>query len=154
MLLISYIFCLVVHVCFWIFSMTCSLHSFQLNWLTACMFCLDLDSRLLLFQIKSVETKHLCCPVHWSGASGDIWPTGPSYIHMSKANTLELLQSCTEPSMWKISIGYCIFWLPAWWALWLLWWPLTDAAMFQCVYGDLKVFSFSWYCSIVVFCWK
>ena len=34
-------------------------------------------------------------------------------------------------------------WLPAWWALWLLWWPLTDAAMFQCVYGYLQsVFFF------------
>ena len=33
--------------------------------------------------------------------------------------------------------------LPAWWALWLLWWPLTDAAMFQCVYGYLQsVFFF------------
>ena len=28
--------------------------------------------------------------------------------------------------------------MPAWWALWLLWWPLTDAAMFQCVYGYLQ----------------
>ena len=36
-----------------------------------------------------------------------------------------------------------VFWLPAWWALWLLWWPLTDAAMFQCVYGYLQsVFFF------------
>ena len=36
-----------------------------------------------------------------------------------------------------------LFWLPAWWALWLLWWPLTDAAMFQCVYGYLQsVFVF------------
>ena len=36
-----------------------------------------------------------------------------------------------------------VFWLPAWWALWLLWWPLTDAAMFQCVYGYLQsVFLF------------
>ena len=40
-LLISYFFCLVVHVCFWIFSMT-ACHSFQLDWLTACMFHLDL----------------------------------------------------------------------------------------------------------------
>ena len=66
-------------------------------------------SPLLLFQIKSVETRLPCCVVHWSGAAGDIWPTGPmltlSYIHMSKANTLELLQSCTKPSMWKISTG-------------------------------------------------
>ena len=30
--------------------------------------------------------------------------------------------------------------LPAWWALWLLWWPLTDAAMFHCVYGYLQSF--------------
>ena len=38
---------------------------------------------------------------------------------------------------------YCWPWLPAWWALWLLWWPLTDAAMFQCVYGYLQsVFFF------------
>ena len=29
-------------------------------------------------------------------------------------------------------------WLPAWWALRLLWWPLTDAAKFQCVYGYLQ----------------
>ena len=37
----------------------------------------------------------------------------------------------------------CLFNLPAWWALWLLWWPLTDAAMFQCVYGYLQsVFFF------------
>ena len=36
-----------------------------------------------------------------------------------------------------------VFWLSAWWALWLLWWPLTDAAMFQCVYGYLhSVFFF------------
>ena len=36
-----------------------------------------------------------------------------------------------------------VFWLPAWWAMWLLWWPLTDAAMFQCVYGYLQsVFFF------------
>ena len=36
-----------------------------------------------------------------------------------------------------------VFWLPAWWALWLLWWPLTDAAMFQCVFGYLQsVFFF------------
>ena len=66
-------------------------------------------SPLLLFQIKSVETRLSCCVVHWSGAAGDIWPTGPmltlSYIHMSKANTLELLQSCTKPSMWKTSTG-------------------------------------------------
>ena len=26
------------------------------------------------------------------------------------------------------------FWVPEWWALWLLWWPLADAAMFQCAY--------------------
>ena len=32
--------------------------------------------------------------------------------------------------------------LPAWWALWLLWWPLTDAAIFQCVYGHLKSIFF------------
>ena len=33
--------------------------------------------------------------------------------------------------------------LPSWWALWLLWWPLADAAMFQCVYGYLQsVFFF------------
>ena len=39
--------------------------------------------------------------------------------------------------------GFRAFWLPAWWALWLLWWPLTDAAMFQCVYGYLQsVFFF------------
>ena len=58
------------------------------------MFHLDLDSPLLLFQIKSVATRCLCCVVHWSGAVGDIWPTGPmlilSYIHMSKANAQEL----------------------------------------------------------------
>ena len=36
-----------------------------------------------------------------------------------------------------------VFWLPAWWALWLLWWPLTDAAMFQCAYGySQSVFFF------------
>ena len=36
-----------------------------------------------------------------------------------------------------------VIWLPAWWALWLLWWPLTDATMFQCVYGYLQsVFFF------------
>ena len=73
------------------------------------MFHLDLDSDLLLFQIKSVETRLPCCVVHRSGAAGDIWPSGPmltlSYIHMSKANVLELLQSCTKPSMWKISTG-------------------------------------------------
>ena len=84
-------------------------HSFQLDWLTACMFLLDLDSPLLLFQINSVETGLPYCVVHWSGAAGDIWPTGPmltlSYIYMSKVNTLELLQSCTKPSMWKISTG-------------------------------------------------
>ena len=33
--------------------------------------------------------------------------------------------------------------MSSWWALWLLWWPLTDAAMFQCVYGYLQsVFFF------------
>ena len=76
------------------------------------MFPLDLDSPLLLFQIKSVETGLPYCVVHWSGAAGDIWPTGPmltlSYIYMSKGNTLEsleLLQSCTKPSMWKVSTG-------------------------------------------------
>ena len=83
-------------------------HSFQLDWLTACMFHLDLDSPLLLFQIKSVETRLPCCVVHWLGAAGNILPTGPMYIHMSKDNTLELLQSCTKPSlMWKISTGEC-----------------------------------------------
>ena len=44
-------------------------------------------------------------------------------------------------------------WLPAWWALWLLWWPLTDAAMFQCVYGYLQsVFFFLvlFYCCILL----
>ena len=42
-----------------------------------------------------------------------------------------------------ILIINCGTWLPAWWAPWLLWWPLTDAAMFQCVYGYLQsVFFF------------
>ena len=36
-----------------------------------------------------------------------------------------------------------VFWLPAWWALWLLWWPLIDESMFQCIYGYLQsVFFF------------
>ena len=30
-------------------------------------------------------------------------------------------------------------WLPAWWALWRLWWPLAGAAMFQCVYWYLQI---------------
>ena len=41
------------------------------------MFRLNQGSPLLLFQIKSVETRLPCCVVHWSGAAGDIWPTGP-----------------------------------------------------------------------------
>ena len=42
-----------------------------------------------------------------------------------------------------ILIINCGTWLPAWWAPWLLWWPLTDAAMFQCVYRYLQsVFFF------------
>ena len=60
--------------------------------LTACMFRLELDFPLLLLQIKSVATRRLCYVVHCS--VGDIWPTGPmltlSYIHMLKANALEL----------------------------------------------------------------
>ena len=99
-------------------------HSFQLDWLTACMFHLDLDSPLLLFQIKSVETRLPCCAVHWLGAAGDIWPTGPhvkskhtgvtAILHQaiidvedidrivqerrnSIANALELRLSCTNP---------------------------------------------------------
>ena len=55
----------------------------------------------------------------------------------------------SEP-MWHVAYyftgyypAFMHFWLPAWWALWLLWWPLTDAAMFQCVYGYLQsVFFF------------
>ena len=45
--------------------------------------------------------------------------------------------------MWQesslVEYGYCTtWWLPAWWALWPLWWPLADAAMFQCVYRYLQ----------------
>ena len=46
--------------------------------------------------------------------------------------------------IWSAALeGLINSWLPAWWALWLLWWPLADAAMFQCVYGYLQsVFFF------------
>ena len=103
-------------------------HTFQLDWLTACMFHLDLDSPLLLFQMKSVETRLPCCVVHWSGAAGDIWPIAnvDSKLHSrtgvtailhwaidvedinrlvqercnSIANAPELRISCTNSSIW------------------------------------------------------
>ena len=50
------------------------------------------------------------------------------------------IQHNIDDALWYY---YSLFWLPAWWALWLLWWPLTDAVMFQCVYWYLQsVFFF------------
>ena len=45
-----------------------------------------------------------------------------------------------------------VLWLPAWWALWLPWWPpagCNNALMY------LLIFTMNFcYCFIVVFCWK
>ena len=60
------------------------------------------------------------------------------------------------PDMLRYSLRYrfvaCILWLPAWWALWLPWWPpagCNNALMY------LLIFTMNFcYCLIVVFCWK
>ena len=62
----------------------------------------------------------------------------PSTIWEEISHPFHNFNGCTGVVWeWMISSHTSHTWLPAWWALWLLWWPLTDAAMFQCAY---KVF--------------
>ena len=70
------------------------------------MFRLNQGSPLLLFQIKSVETRLPCCVVHWSGAAGDIWPTGP----MLTLSDLRMSTFwCRNPGMVSSRVGVIVF---------------------------------------------
>ena len=62
------------------------------------------------------------------------YPTSHFPLHLMKKGILLHIVIVR----WKLLVASLI-WLPAWWALWLLWWPLTDAAMFQCFYGYVSM---------------
>ena len=66
-------------------------------------------------------------------------------------------KNCHRPItclQWVCLLWYCdiTLWLPAWWALWLPWWP--PAGCHNALMYLLIVTMNFCYCFIVVFCWK
>ena len=85
------------------------------------------------------------------GFSGDHWQMQQcAYWYLQQCSFL--VASLMSPVASLVTTGRCsnvltdiynnaVFWLPAWWALWLLWWPLADAAMCLLISTTMQFFG-------------